>query len=360
MIRFVLCLILFNIAWTYAVPKEDGLSIQALANALRNSVKALRAEGPANKTADADVMAKAASNGVLKKSFGRSNRIVNGDEVRPHSLPWQAGLILFGDPANLNCGATILCPKFLMTAAHCVTDGQKNVDSVNKFKVIVGAHNLEAEESSRVQHDIKEFHVHPSYWPSNAQYDCAIVEVKKAIKLKKEAMAVYLPNSNDNDFSGGSLVVSGWGDQEYCDEACQKAGKNGNPAYKLMVTSLPAVSEDVCMQTYSKQGITEASMCAGDKDKMSTDACQGDSGGPLTWLDKATDKVKLVGVVSVGIGCAEAGYPGIYQKITYVLDWIEVVMGKCNKETCQKDLCMDKEKLHRDATRFFNKKGNRV
>ena len=51
------------------------------------------------------------------------------------------------------------------------------------------------------------------------------------------------------------------------------------------------------------------------------DACQGDSGGPLICsIDK---KAVLVGVVSHGSGCGEAGKPGIYGKVDFFSkeDW---------------------------------------
>ena len=51
------------------------------------------------------------------------------------------------------------------------------------------------------------------------------------------------------------------------------------------------------------------------------DACQGDSGGPL--ICSIDDKAVLVGVVSHGSGCGEAGHPGIYAKVDYFGEWFQ-------------------------------------
>ena len=65
-------------------------------------------------------------------------RIVGGDEVKPHSLPWQAYIRYqrWIDSAENSCGAVIICPKYTMTAAHC-TQGKE----LNKTKIVAGAHD---------------------------------------------------------------------------------------------------------------------------------------------------------------------------------------------------------------------------
>jgi trypsin len=41
-------------------------------------------------------------------------------------------------------------------------------------------------------------------------------------------------------------------------------------------------------------------------------------------MRRISDNV-LIGVTSFGIGCAEAGYPGVYAKIISVRDWIREI-----------------------------------
>lgn len=46
----------------------------------------------------------------------------------------------------------------------------------------------------------------------------------------------------------------------------------------------------------------------------------GDSGGPLTAI--IDGQTTLVGIVSWGRGCAEAGYPGVYAEVSYFQQWV--------------------------------------
>jgi len=75
------------------------------------------------------------------------------------------------------------------------------------------------------------------------------------------------------------------------------------------------VKQSTCNSNYNGD-ITPDMMCAADTNQ---DSCQGDSGGPL--YDSENDA--LVGVVSWGIGCALANYPGVYSRVSDQISWIE-------------------------------------
>ena len=61
--------------------------------------------------------------------------------------------------------------------------------------------------------------------------------------------------------------------------------------------------------------------------KMKMNFClQGDSGGPL-FIRRGSSKVQI-GIVSWGIGCARGDSPGVYTRVTKMVDWIQRIQ-KC-------------------------------
>jgi len=57
-----------------------------------------------------------------------------------------------------------------------------------------------------------------------------------------------------------------------------------------------------------------------------TDSCDGDAGGSLICYDKNTPT--LVGIVSKGIGCGEAGKPGVYEDVYKYTNWINTIISR--------------------------------
>ena len=66
----------------------------------------------------------------------------------------------------------------------------------------------------------------------------------------------------------------------------------------------------------------------------------GDSGGPFVCYHQVEGSDQpvpiLQGVVSFGVGCAEARNPGVYTRLTSYLDFVsEIILDACVSEPCQ-------------------------
>ncbi|CAG9570651.1 unnamed protein product [Danaus chrysippus] len=69
--------------------------------------------------------------------YKKTNRIVGGEETKPHEYPMMASIRYsdFGDA--IKCGAVIIDRKYVLTAAHCVENKE-----LDELTVVVGEHNV--------------------------------------------------------------------------------------------------------------------------------------------------------------------------------------------------------------------------
>ena len=149
--------------------------------------------------------------------------------------------------------------------------------------------------------------VHSDYNDQTLVNDIALIRV---CDYTAEHAIVGLPEQNEDFTSLPYYWVYGWGDQ---------ASGAGNYPDVLRWVRTPTVNFATCGANYNLASYSENMIiCAGEQ---GIDSCQGDSGGPLVQYDENC-QAQQWGVVSWGIGCAFAGYPGVYTNTAYYIDWI--------------------------------------
>uniref|UniRef100_A0A224XE75 CLIP domain-containing serine protease n=1 Tax=Panstrongylus lignarius TaxID=156445 RepID=A0A224XE75_9HEMI len=242
-------------------------------------------------------------------------RIIGGQPSELGAWPWIAVLGYRSNRSPVTqwlCGGALITTRHVLTAAHCTRH-----PSLNLFKVRLGELDLDnnvSDGADPIDVDIERTIVNPSYNPSKYTDDIAILRLQIEVPLSRNIQPICLPKTDE--IKNLNLLtkfpfVAGWGSIQF----------KGPSVTALQEVQLPIVANEECKKAYRTKGadIIPRQLCAGLA-KGGKDACQGDSGGPLMLPHKGT--YYLIGVVSYGFRCAEAGFPGIYSRVTSYLTWI--------------------------------------
>ncbi|XP_014467236.1 PREDICTED: trypsin-1-like [Dinoponera quadriceps] len=233
----------------------------------------------------------------------KQNRIVGGVETQVNHYPWMALMLYRG---QFYCGASVINSIYLLTAAHCV-------NRFNPSHMVIRL--LEHDRNSTTESEIQEYKVedtikHSGYSTLNYNNDIALIKLKDPIKFQGTMRPVCLPEAGKT-FAGSKGIVTGWG----------AIMESGSVSQTLQEVIVPIISNAECRSmNYPSRRITDNMLCAGYKEG-GKDSCQGDSGGPLHVEENGVHQI--VGVVSWGEGCAQAGYPGVYSRTNRYLTWIK-------------------------------------
>lgn len=232
--------------------------------------------------------------------FETPTRVVGGDPVPVNTYPWFASM-----EGSYICGASLVAPEFVITAAHCL--GGFSLPTSYKIGAFCKTDSKNCGQYYE-EIDVQDFYFHPNYTDSFDGFDLALVRLSEPstitpVALDHGELAKNYSDSKDN------LWTIGFGTLFY----------EGPTSPSLMHVELDYIPNKVCNDQYSsleENLINESMLCAGRENK---DACHGDSGGPL--FDETNNAV--VGVVSWGHKCAEPGFPGVYASIGSEWNWIK-------------------------------------
>lgn len=209
-----------------------------------------------------------------------------------------AMVIRYGGGYNSVCTGTLIAPKTVLTAAHCIYAYGENL----QYFVTFGTESVSPSKAVQVVSQ----HRHPNYG-SNA-YDFGILRLASPV-LDVTPIAI-----NETTLTGSHL---------------------GRPI-RHVGFGLTSPSSDVSGTkrevTYPLREVTPLTIESGAQGKQT---CQGDSGGPGFMVMPGGSKEVLVGVVSYGDQhCAYEGYDG---RVDRVAPWIRQTMGAWEQPTCATD-----------------------
>lgn len=242
-------------------------------------------------------------------------RVVGGiDATDSTQFPWQAKFRPCFQGRILSCslcGATLISELWLVSAAHCTEALASIAISVGDSKVTVGGIQGGINSEGGIQErSLAAIEDHPEYVAGNAAagHDITLLKVASAIVFSDKVHPACLPRMDDCFAEGSESWISGFGAVEY----------EGNIAATQQFAMVPIYNINQCQQAYGNFDVF-TQVCAGFSEG-GVDACQGDSGGPLAVSYQ--DVWYLYGVTSYGSGCASAGFPGVYARVTNYVSFI--------------------------------------
>jgi len=236
-----------------------------------------------------------------------NNEIVGGVNAVPYSWPWQVLWCVGTNPStcSLSCGGSVIDRNWVITAGHCVY-GNLNAGS---YSVKAGAFQYTESTASVQQVRVSQIYLHPNYGQTPVN-DIALIRLATPLSYTNQVQPVCLPTVDSTQTTPPSTAwVTGWG----------TTTSGGQVSPQLKQVNVPFVSYTSCRNSYGTSINDNLMTCAGIAGK---DSCQGDSGGPMVAQSNNGSWFEY-GIVSWGRGCALAGYPGVYARMSAFCSWIQ-------------------------------------
>ena len=251
-----------------------------------------RARSTAGRTAAVAAAAVAAAVFSAPAAVAAPQPVVGGTTTTTTAYPFM--MQITDASQNQFCGGTLVAPTKVVTAAHCMAG-----ETPSGVRVVGGRTYLNGTNGTVSK--VSKIWINPSYTDATNGDDVAVLTLSTSMPYTK---ASYVSSSQTSVYAAGTTArIVGWG----------TTSSNGSSSNQLRTATVPIVSNSSCASSYGSDFVASDMVCAGYT-SGGVDTCQGDSGGPLLIGGV------LAGITSWGEGCAQAGYPGVYTRLTTFSD----------------------------------------
>ncbi|XP_044740257.1 chymotrypsinogen A-like [Chrysoperla carnea] len=241
------------------------------------------------------------------------DRILNGRKAATNQYPFIVSLQykMPSEPGTILrskfCGGSILNKRWILTAAHCIVNGNKDGGVMHVKAGVKNAFDLGG-QYPRVQKII---------WPTQynktgqEEHDIALLQLAEELVMGPAVQPIAMAPKGFKASGVGTIL--GWG------AINEDHSQSSN---ELLYTPIPVAPSSDC-DIFRAHRPAEH-ICLGGKGGGS--ACGGDSGGPFILTHNG--KPLLVGATSFGTVKCTNDKPVVYTSVAAYRDWIDETMAK--------------------------------
>lgn len=281
-----------------------GRVFRAPARVIAVCALALALPAPATALAQDDFYAP-----VTETSPGAQASIINGD---PASIAQFPSLAFVAAKNKFSCTGTVIAPRVVLTAAHCVEDLEVGgFTAPREYTVITGRSNPKQAGSGNSLR-VSETHVFPNFDPGTAYGDAALLVLATPTPAPPIALATAADAAL---YAGGAgVLLAGWG---------LTSPRASSPPASLRSTSNVVLAPSACKsrsRSYYPPFSVSGQMCTTDPPDHRNGGCFGDSGGPVI-AQRADGSPVEIGIVSTGGPQCSTKLPNIFTRTDLVSTW---------------------------------------
>jgi secreted trypsin-like serine protease len=250
---------------------------------------------------------------IASASGGARASVIGGAPATIEQLPSLAYLEGGSGRHAFSCTGTVVAPRVVLTAGHCVEDIETGgFSQPAEYKVATNIANPKLSQPENV-FDVVATHVFPTFDPGVIHGDAALLILSRPTTAPPLALAG--PGEAALYEGGAPVAVAGWG---------LTLPQNRQTPANLQTGGMVVQKPSSCgsrVRSYYQEFSPTAQLCVLSPPANKTGTCFGDSGGPA--IGTRADGVPVeLGVISVvGPECTTR-MPNVMTRVDYVSSWV--------------------------------------